>query len=162
MPFISLTKNHKSLDVFAVQDSYLPFVLHFQGVANFTAVYKLLWSMIREHLVSNLDDPVSRHDRNLTSLTSIQKKVKRGRFAKNAEEKEDENRVDPAVVEMILDRYWNSPAREDWFNDVHEGAENLEPGQAQLFLSKHILKYKEPCLRLRVIFEICSALKWDK
>ena len=73
-----------------MQDCYSPFFLHFQGVANFTAVYKLLWSMIREHLVSNLDDPVSRHDRNLTSLTSIQKKVKRGRYAKHSEEKEDE------------------------------------------------------------------------
>ena len=61
------------------------------------------------------------------------------RFTKNAEvSSQNKSRLDPAVVEMVLDRYWNSPAREDWFNDVHEGAENLEPGQAQLFLSKHI------------------------
>ena len=119
--------------------------------------------MIREHLVLESDNPVNRHDRNLTSIISIQKKVKRGRFAKNAEKTlQDECRVDPAVVEMVLDRYFNSPAREDWFNDVHEGAENLEPGQAQLFLSKHILKYKELSFKLRVIFEFCSAVGWDK
>ena len=40
------------------------------------------------------------------------------------------------VVEMILDRYWVSPAREQYFNDVEEGAENLEPGQAEMFLGK--------------------------
>ena len=55
---------------------------------------------------------------------------------------------------MILDRYWVSPVREQYFNDVAEGAENLEPGQAEMFLGKqtiYILKYKELSLRPQVM-----------
>ena len=46
--------------------------------------------MIRENLLADLDDPLSRHDRNLGALTLLQKKVKSGRFAKNAQKKEDQ------------------------------------------------------------------------
>ena len=77
-------------------------LFHFQGVSNFAAVYKLLWSMIRENLLADLDDPLSRHDRNLGALTLLQKKVKSGRFAKNAQKKEDQSLVDPAVSVFIF------------------------------------------------------------
>lgn len=54
---------------------------------------------------------------------------------------------------MVLDRYWVSPIRQQYFNDIEE--DGLEPGQAEMFLGNqkiYILKYNELSLRLQVFF----------
>ena len=45
------------------------------SVANFAAVYKILWEMIKENLLKPLDDPLTRHERSLSSLRVLQKKA---------------------------------------------------------------------------------------
>lgn len=72
------------------------FSFHFQGVANFTAVYKILWQMIKDSLLSNAEDPLSRHERSLANLSVIQKKVKHGRYRRK-EKGDVESRIDPVV-----------------------------------------------------------------
>ena len=52
--------------------------------------------MIKDSLLSNAEDPLSRHERSLANLSVIQKKVKHGRYRRK-EKGDVESRVDPAV-----------------------------------------------------------------
>ena len=114
------------------------------SVANFAAVYKILWEMIKENLLKPLDDPLTRHERSLSSLRVIQKKAQSGRYGKNANpENTEDTRIDPALTERILDSYMVSEGRKNAFNALMEG-ERMEPGQAELFLGERFFP-RLPC-----------------
>ena len=115
------------------------------SVANFAAVYKILWEMIKQNLLKPLDDPISRHERSLASLKMVQKKAQSGRYGKNAMPEDTEgDRIDPALTERILDAYMVSEGRKSAFNALMEG-ERMEPGQEELFLGEHFFFPKLNC-----------------
>ena len=121
-------------------DEYIP-ATNFgsSSVANFGAVYKILWDMIRENLLKPLNDPLSRHERSLASLRTVQKRVRRGRDNRNKNPDSGlEDRIDPSLTERLLDNYFDSERRQEIFIALSEG-ELMESGQAALFLGETFL-----------------------
>ena len=125
---------------------FVPAHYRTSSTKNLLAVYKLLWGYVREEMTKNSSDPLTIHDNLLNSLKDVMKKVQKGRYHRgkradlhrdadsdDSDEDVDQDRVDPARTEKILDDYLSSQSREDAFQACLEEA--MEPGQEELFLA---------------------------
>ena len=116
--------NHKSAKFIPLREpqSYIPQHYGDSSVKNFLAAYRILHNWIRKGILDATETPLARHDRLGDSINMLQKKVLRGKF-RRAKKKDapliptetqtyDKGRLDPALVQNILDSYLSSEVME--------------------------------------------------